>query len=603
MENNTLENKIFKNHPLIPFVIDSLSRYERNQLILASTQSDKIHQAFIKSITQHLDTENVPHSLKDYKFIYFDARQFFSGDMNNTHSINSEKNLQHFQMLIAQLKKQHQKIIFVISQIDFLTQPMLDQLLNMGEWRIIGFVSQISQLHHLTLSPFFSIANFTEPSLNELISVLKIHRVHLENFHQVTIPDELILNAYNMADHYLPGHSQFDKTFELLDSAAARASINHQSHDKKAIVTSHCLMEVISNKTQIPLTHLHNNNFQAHKFIETLRKNIVGQDAAMNMIASRLQNACIKLLDHSGPLCSFLLVGPHDAGKTEMAYAMADHLFGGRHALLRVNLNLTEYTSLADITIFPVSNENPETHLLSAIQQMPYAIILIEDIDRLHHKTFDLIQGIFEPGYVFDEQHRMYDFRHAIIIATTRAGSDFITQSTGSHQTEEPGKTIDLMQLVLNEHVHDSRSQSIYPSTADLCEELTPKLLEHFPQVLLQKLNVIPFLPLDYAALEKIIRAKIKMLGRRLQSSFGIELSFAPEVIKFLAHETVWRKANVKSLDKLLEQQLYSIVTHEILLHAENKNRSKRLFIQLNESGHLLRCEFMTSNEAAFYDL
>jgi ATP-dependent Clp protease ATP-binding subunit ClpA len=226
-------------------------------------------------------------------------------------------------------------------------------------------------------------------------------------------------------------------------------------------------------------------------------------------------------------------------------------------------------------------------------------------VDQLEKNTFGLLKDIFIQGYVFDEQGNKYDFRHAIIIVTTRSASEYLNNLTAAHSKQETSKAVDLMQLVLNEHVQDHHSpqDNQHFSPQELSDELLPKLTEHFTSEFLQKLHVVPFTPLDYATFEKIIRVKIKTLAHRLQSSFGIELSFAPEIVKFLAHETYWRKANTKSLDNLLDQHLYACVSHEILLHAEDKNRSKRLLIQLNESGQLLRCEFITSNEANLYNL
>ena len=442
---------------------------------------------------------------------------------------------------------------------------------------------------------FFSVLKLDEPENPTVLALLKLHRHALENFHRVTITDEIITSALSMAAHYLPGQSIFEKTLELLDSASARTSMldRHAHAEQKSIVTPHFLTQAISNKTQIPVTHLQSSTFQVGKFVENLKKNIFGQDAAINNIASLLQNACLKLQDNSGPLCSFLLVGPQDAGKTEIAHAMAEHLFGDHHALIQANLNTT--------SIFPQQEEN---HWLLKIQRTPYAIVLIEDIDLIPEKTLSSIQNIFVQGYLLDDRNRKYDFSHAIIIATTRIASESINDSPQSASSPANNKTLDLMQLVMNENVLDPfQNNTTGHSPSELHEKIMPGLVNHFSQKLLQHFNIIPFVSPDYAALEKIVRAKIKLLARRLHNSFGIELTFAPEVIKFLAHEALWRKSHIKSLDKLLEQHLHSMVTHEILAHAEDHERSKRLLIQLNESGQLLRCEFITAHEAAFYNL
>ncbi|HSW94400.1 MAG TPA: AAA family ATPase [Gammaproteobacteria bacterium] len=567
----------FRDHPQIQTIIDSLSRQERHHVALISSLSEKNQSVFMKAIAEHIRDEAVPAPLRKCRILFFDINRL----MATSH--HQEKNAPAVQALIAD-----------------------------ANTRILLFTSDKKTVQTLNIESYFSMHPVMEPDTKELTALLKWHRSSLEDFHHTVISDEIILHALTLATHYLPGHSRFDKTWELLDSAAARASLSpHPEEQKqKTAVTPHCLVEVVSNRTEIPITHLQNNPFQARKLVEALKKQIFGQDAAINKMASLLQNACIQLQENTGPLCNFLLAGPSDTGKTAMVYAMAKHLFGSHGAVLRINLNHTTATSLSDIRIAPGSDADPDSDLLSAIQKMPYAILFIEDMDHLDEKTYALIQGIFEHGYVFDDEQNKYDFRHAVVIATTRTATDQINELNAAlHPSEHHSKTpdlmqLDLMQLVLNKHLHDAPEQNTsWPAPDELCDMLLPELMKHFPESFLQKFNIIPFIPLDSLATENIIRLKIKRLARHLLGSFNIELSFPPEVIQFLTHEAVLRKSHINSLDKLLEQHLYSLVTHEILLHAEDKNRSKRLLIQLNDSGHLLRCEFMAASEAGIYSL
>ncbi len=159
------------------------------------------------------------------------------------------------------------------------------------------------------------------------------------------------------------------------------------------------------------------------------------------------------------------------------------------------------------------------------------------------------------------------------------------------------------MQLVLNDVSLDTptQSQSTW-STQQLCDEIMPELEARFAAIL-QYIQLIPFMPLEYGALEKIVRLKIKTLAKQLDLKFGIKLDFAPEVVKFLAHEIFWHKSQNKSLNQMLEQHLYGAVAHEILSHAENKNHFKHLLLQLNDSGQMLKCEFITATEANLFNL
>ncbi len=578
---NTQKNMMsaLQKHPQIQWVIDALNRYEKHHVTLISRSCEKIRRAFIESLAQRLFGEAMPLVWRECQVIYFS-----STCLSEPHKIR-----QDFQLLTEAAKQQ--RLVLVMDEFFY---SHIQSIALQSEWRLIIFSSETNRLP----STLFTEGLFIEPDFSSLMALLKIHRTQLENFHRVMIADDRVTQAYTLAGHYLPGHSHVDKTLELLDSAASHVSLLERSENdqQKIPVTSEALLQVVSNWTHIPLTHLHHSQFQAQKLAEAVKKKIFGQDAAINRIAALLQNAGIKLQDSHGPLCNLLLAGSHNVGKTEMVYAIAEHLFGNPDAVLRLNPHPSHSTELM---LFPRGSCHP-TRLLDAIAQMPYAILLIEDIEQLSRNGLDQLKNLLDQGHMVDEKNQQYDFRHAIIIATTRT----ISSPASSEKHAEPTKAIDLMQLVLNQPISDTTHlNGALPSMQELCDELIPTLSETLPLSFLQKFNLIPFAPLDYAAFEKIIRAKIKLLARRLHTSFGIELSFAPEVVKFLAHEALWRKVNTQSLEKLLEQHLYSAVTHEILAHAENKDRSKRLLIQLNDSGQLLRCEFILSSEAALYTL
>lgn len=250
-----------------------------------------------------------------------------------------------------------------------------------------------------------------------------------------------------------------------------------------------------------------------------------------------------------------------------------------------------------------MSDDNHDVSLLSAIQHVPYAVILIENIDQAPAATINLFKNIFTYGFAFDASGHKYDFSHAILVITTTLGSDRIINLTQAPATNETNKTLDLLQLVLNDRATEEPDLHRHLTTQELHDEILPTLEEYFSPSLLQHLHVIPFVPLDYPALEKVVRLKVKALTKRLELNFGIELNYAPEVVKFLAHECLWRKPITKPIDTVLEQHLYSTVANEILAHSEDKNRPRRLLLQLNDNGQVLRCEFMSATGAVMYSM
>lgn len=578
-----------KDHPQIPLIIDTLSRKENHHILLMGMSSEKTQFALLKSVALQLADGHAPKSLRNVNFIYFDAKRLTLA--NET----VDKIYADFAEFCNQISATEQRTLIAINEFSEPLATLIETQLDNDNFRFI-------LLNQLEDHPSFANIFLTEPNDAQLTTLLKSYKKELEDFHHVLIPEETCAAALSLTSHYLSCHSYFDKALELLDSAAARASaLEHPDHTSqlKPIVTSTTLTHVVSSWTDIPVSHLHNNTFQSGKFIEALQRRIFGQEAAIDMVGSVLQHACIKLQEKSGPLCNFLFVGPAEAGKTTTAFTLAEHLFGHKNALLRVNLN-EPCQSLADIKI--LTEENHSMPLLTAIQKTPYAIVLIENIHQAPTAILALFKNIFNQGFALDAQGNKYNFRHAIFIISTTLGADHIATLTQTPAHQENNKTLDLMQLVLNTSPHDMNSE-MHPhlTTQEICEELAPILEEHFSSSLLEHLHIIPFLPLDYAAYEKIMRLKLKSFAKRLETQFGIELNYAAEVIKYLAHEAVWRKTHTKSLDKLLEQHLYSAVANELLAHAEDKNRTKRLLLQLNDDGQVLRCEFISAMSSMNY--
>ncbi|MEO8402620.1 MAG: AAA family ATPase [Gammaproteobacteria bacterium] len=593
-----------KDHPQIPFIIDTLSRRERHHLILINPSSEKINRALLESLALQLSGSNITKTLRDCSVVYFDTTRF------SLASINKEELENEFNLLCDDLKTNHKRMVFALSESDFLFQEirspllasfnqLLKSMLTNDSFRLIIFTRKQNLFAANPVNHLMTTLQLTEPSAHEFVSLLKSCQMSIEQFHQVIISDETFASAYSLATQYLAHESCFDKALELLDSAAARASMTERNDyaGHKGIVSTHLLAQIVSNWTQIPLTHLQHGKFLAHKFVDAVAKQIFGQEAALNLIAAHLQNAGIKLQQKSGPICHFLFLGSSEIGKTETAFAIADYLFNHNDALLTINLTETSYASLAEIKAFTRKDEKRCVNFLSHVKQTPYTIVLLENIDHTSRQTLDLFNEIFTQGYALDEHGHSVDFRHTIVIMTTRLGSQEINNLVATCHTEETSKTVDLMQLVLNEHVQEpSHQDQTNLSIQEINSELIPKLIEHFSSVFLQHVHVVPFVPLEYLAFEKIIRLKLKVLAKRLDNQFSIELNFAPEVIKFLAHEAYWRKTETTSFEKILEQHLYSCVSHEVLVHAEEKNKSKRLLVQLNENGQRLRCEFVVGS-------
>ncbi len=604
---------ILKDNPQIPLILDTLGRKQRHHVVLLNSFAEKINLAIMESIAHALSSDFLPKTLRETDVVYFDATRF-ALCTELPHKIEQE-----FRILCEQVRASNKRIIFGINHLlcketeNSLSclENLLKSLLSDEKWRFIVLTSpfryQECTAHLPYINEHFYPIKLSEPGENEILALLKACRNELESFHQILIPEETFAFALFAAKNYLSGPQHcFDKALELLDSGAARASSAERmdpTGQYKPVLTNAILANIVSNWTGIPTSHLQPNKLKSAEFAKAIQRQVYGQESAINLIGSILQHGRIKFQEKSGPLCSFLFAGPQNVGKTQSAYAMAEQLFGHKYALLHINLDKTHLpSSLTDIKVMTEAPESNGTSLLSAIQQTPYAVVLLENINQATLGAIHLFEDIFTYGYATDSRGNRYDFRNAIIVITTTLGTERILNLTQPQRLHEAAQPMDLLQLVLNEAPTDLAPHTIqHLSTQELCEAIMPTLETLFSPDLLRHLNIVPFVPLDYAAIEKIIRLKLKTFAKQLDTKFGIELSYVPEIIRFLSQEALWRRQHIKSIDKLLEQHLYTSVAHEILMHAEDKNRPKHLHIQLNDAGQLLRCELATAGDAAVH--
>jgi len=600
-------NSKLEYHAQMPLFIDVLRRQKHHHLLLIKSLANIFDEAIVQILGKSLST--IPKISQNAYVIYFDVVKF----MLSAESIDNIEN--DFHILCEDIRTNNKRIFFVINQLEpFLLQKksiilealgkQLKSILTNDKWRVIILTQQYTYENALPenifLKELFTAIKINEPSETESLAVLKQHCAEIENFHQVVIPDDIILSGMSLANTYFSDSSVPDKALELLDMAASRVDHSSQASStcpNPTVMNIH-LMNVVSNRSFIPLTHLQNNKFQVESLMVALKQNIFGQDQAIENITTFLQNACVKLHKKTGPLCSFMLAGPAHVGKTALVCSLGEQLFGHHNAVLRVNLNKTTHR-LADITINTGLYAEHCMDLFSAIQQTPYAILFFENMEQFSEDLQSIVKNILSYGHI-SEDMRKYDFRHSIIVISTTVGSEHIIRLVQS--IPEQNRQIDLMQLVLNEHIpttgHPLNQQGLQEK---IVEHILPELTGKFSKDILSRINLIPFLPLSFAALEKMIQHTLAVLKKRLEVTFNLELHYAPEIIKFLAQEALWQHSYMNALDKVLERYLYSAVSQALLKYMENKNNKwKRLLLQLNEQGQSLRYEFVMANEMTY---
>jgi ATP-dependent Clp protease ATP-binding subunit ClpA len=575
----------FSDHAQFSTITDILCRRDNHHVFLCSDFSSKMHMFFLQAMLVYFNKDNTPASLHKAELIYLDlAHAIFLPP----EEINLERDLFALSHI---LQDENKYILFALpaemllaDRTPALLRRQLEALLTHPQCRFIFLGTSNDKKHSNHLTRRFTFLALNQPSEQEIKAILKHESSELENFHNVLISDSLLASAFKLAERYLSSGDTLDNALLLLDSGAARASVSGQT----VALNEATLMEVLSAWTQIPSSHLGAHPFLLSKFMHEMQQQIFGQDAAITTLAQKLQQSQPHLHNHAGPFCTFLFAGPAHAGKKTLAHALTIQLFNQIKVLYYAQLAASRVTSIAEIRL-QRSEEHHSTPLKDVIRETPHAVIMLENVDQASPAVLDGLFEIFSTGYLHDHDGNIYNFRQAIIILSTTLGSLRLAELTKIRKQQSELNTIELMQRSVTE------TEQTY-SHQDMIQEIIPEITSCLPATLCQHLCIVPFLPLTQTVIEKIIRLKLKKLGKDISARYGIELGYAPEVIRFLGKDLLAKQnSNSQEADiKKVLQPLYFSVEQSVLSQSENPNRPNHLFLQLNETGQFLRCDFLT---------
>lgn len=323
-----------------------------------------------------------------------------------------------------------------------------------------------------------------EPTAEEAIEMLQIVRPNYEAHHGVSITDESIEAAVKLADRYINDRFLPDKAIDVMDEAASalrleatekgivspmlvsdleteladiqnkkEAAANAEDYERAAmlrqqellaqnklekaraeaggsitlIVTPEHVAQIVENWTGVPVSQMLESERQNLRTLEDdLRKRVVGQDEAIGAVARAIRRSRAGLKDPRRPIGSFLFLGPTGVGKTELARALAAELFGGEDAMIR--LDMSEY--MESHTVSRLFGSPPGYvgydeggQLTEQVRRRPYSVILLDEVEKAHPQVFNTLLQIMDDGRLTDGQGRTVDFKNAVVIMTSNAGS------------------------------------------------------------------------------------------------------------------------------------------------------------------------------------
>jgi ATP-dependent Clp protease ATP-binding subunit ClpC len=483
---------------------------------------------------------------------------------------------------------------------------ILKPALSRGELQTIG-ATTLGEYHKYiekdpALERRFQPIVVSESTVPESIEILKGLRDRYEAHHQVTITDAAIEAAVRLSVKYITSRFLPDKAVDLMDEASAKVrlastvpsdeyrqlqdeldkierekddAIRNQEfekaaglrdqerdvHDKveamkgssflasaarEAVVSPDDIRAVVSLWTNIPAERLAEDERAKLLHLEdALRTRVVGQDQAVALMAEALRRSRAGLKHPTKPIGSFLFLGPTGVGKTELARALAEELFGSESSLIR--LDMSEYMekfAVSRLVGAPPGYVGYEEggQLTEAVRRRPFSIVLFDEIEKAHPDVFDILLQIMDDGRLTDSSGRTVDFRNAVIIMTSNIGGGF--NRMGDLGFKLPGE-----------------AGEAEAHTASMMDELKHSFK---PEFLNRVDEIVVFNQLAVEDIEKIVTILLKRVTREIEEE-AMHLQFSPELVSYLARKGFNPEYGARPLLRLIQHEVENELSYRIL--------------------------------------
>lgn len=362
-------------------------------------------------------------------------------------------------------------------------------------------------------------------------------------------------------------------------------------------VGAEVVASVVSDWTGVPVGSMVSDLAVALlEFDEKLASRVVGQDHAIAKIGKTLRARAAGLTRSDAPLGVFLLAGPSGVGKTETARAIAEYIFGGERFL--ISINMSEYQEAHTVSQLKGSPPGYVGYgeggvLTEAVRQRPYSVVLLDEVEKAHPDVMALFYQVFDRGFMRDGEGREIDFTNTVFVLTSNLGSEQILELAQKHAAKA-----DFEETAAGETDVGTNEEPEILTLDKVEAEIQPDLLRFFPQALLARMQVIPFLPLGKEALNQIVVLKLDKVAQRLMETHKIEMRCHPGVIEHLAGLCLRPELGARYVDALLERQLLPNVARTLLGFMVEDDMPDILSMLLDASGQIT-CDFLDRENAA----
>lgn len=507
---------------------------------------------------------------------------------------------------------------------------MLKPPLSRGELHVIGATTLEEHRKHIekdaALARRFQPVLIPEPSESDTVDILRGLRDRYEAHHQVRYTGEALIAAVELSDRYITGRYLPDKAIDLLDQAGARVRLRHatrgtdvralereaeqvardkdqavaaedyerakelrdrlteleqeigrderkhQPNGRIAEVTVADIADIVSRQTGIPVSNLTQEEKERLLGMEErLRERVIGQDEAVAAVADAVLRSRAGLASPARPIGSFLFLGPTGVGKTELARALTESLFGTDDRMVR--LDMSEYQERHTVSRLVGAPPGYVGHeeagqLTETVRRNPYSLLLLDEIEKAHTDVFNILLQVLEDGRLTDSQGRTVDFTNTVIVMTSNLGSEAITGrgpvlgfGSGDEEEEEEGR----------------RERVLRP----LREQFRPEFLNRIDEIVI-------FRQLTDEQLRTITDMLLDETRHRVHAQ-DLAIDFAPVAVDWLARRGYQPEYGARPLRRTIQREVDNRLSR-MLLSGELKPHT-RLLVDEDEGGLVFRTE------------
>jgi type VI secretion system protein VasG len=395
---------------------------------------------------------------------------------------------------------------------------------------------------------------------------LEMHRLESK----ITLSDESAGTTENSYGDN-PTATQRTGEIEFLKKELARLTqelkaVQGETPLMQPVVNAQTVAEIISGWTGIPVGKMVADEIHAIlNLAETLKKRVIGQDHAINLIAERIKTSRAGLTDPRRPIGVFLLVGSSGVGKTETALALADALYGGERNL--ITINMSEYQEAHTVSSLKGSPPGYVGYgeggvLTEAVRRKPYSVVLLDEVEKAHPDVMELFYQVFDKGVLEDGEGREIDFKNCIILLTSNVGSNTIMKLCADPETK--------------------------PEPEGLLEAIRPELLKVFKPALLGRMTVVPYYPISDEIMRLIIKLQLSRIAERVFESHKAQFSYDDSVIETIAKRCTETDSGARNVHNIINNTLLPEMANEFLSRMANGESILRIYVSTGENGNFL---------------